>query len=88
VALEQTGQKVGKPFDVADIVALSLRLSRRIVHVLEMREALEWQFFGGSKYFRRLTIFACHRAVHGPGPTPPRIMTSALVIEFFHNVRS
>ncbi len=52
----------------------------------EMREALEWQFHGGSKYFRPLTIFACHRAVHGPGPIPPRIMTSAMVIEFFHNV--
>ena len=52
----------------------------------EMREALEWQFLGGSKYFRPLTIFACHRAVHGPGPIPPFIMTSALVVEFFHNV--
>jgi geranylgeranyl pyrophosphate synthase len=52
----------------------------------EMREALEWQFLGGSKYFRPLTIFACHRAMHGPGPIPPAIMTSALVIEFFHNV--
>ena len=52
----------------------------------EMREALEWQFIGGSKYFRPLTIFACHRAVHGPGPIPARIMTSALVIELFHNV--
>lgn len=52
----------------------------------EMREALEWQFLGGSKYFRPLTIFACHRAMHGPGPIPPRTMTSALVIEFFHNV--
>jgi geranylgeranyl pyrophosphate synthase len=52
----------------------------------EMRDALEWQFHGGSKYFRPLTIFACHRALHGPGPIPPRIMTSAMVIEFFHNV--
>lgn len=52
----------------------------------EMREALEWQFLGGSKYFRPLTIFACHRAMHGAGPIPPWIMTSALVIEFFHNV--
>lgn len=52
----------------------------------EMREALEWQFLGGSKYFRPLTIFACYRAMNGPGPIPPRIMTSALVIEFFHNV--
>ena len=52
----------------------------------EMRAALEWQFLGGSKYFRPLTIFACHRAVHGLGPIPPAIMTSALVIELFHNV--
>lgn len=52
----------------------------------EMRPALEWQFLDGSKYFRPLTIFACHRAMHGPGPIPPQIMTSALVIEFFHNM--
>jgi len=29
----------------------------------EMREALRWQFDAGSKYFRPLTIFSCHRAV-------------------------
>ena len=52
----------------------------------EMREALEWQFLGGSKYFRPLTIFACWRATRGPGPIPERIMRSAVVIEFFHNV--
>ena len=52
----------------------------------EMRPALEWQFLSGSKYFRPLTIFACYRAAHGPGPIPPHVMTSALVIEFFHNM--
>jgi geranylgeranyl pyrophosphate synthase len=51
----------------------------------EMREALEWQFLSGSKYFRPLTIFACHRSII-PGPITEPIMTSALVIEFFHNV--
>jgi geranylgeranyl pyrophosphate synthase len=51
----------------------------------EMREALEWQFLSGSKYFRPLTIFACYRSIV-PGRIPERIMTSALVIEFFHNV--
>src|SRR5258708_11237138 len=51
----------------------------------EMREALEWQFLSGSKYFRPLTIFACYRSII-PGPIPEPIMTSALVIEFFHNV--
>ena len=56
----------------------------------EMREALEWQFLGGSKYFRPLTIFACYRAsragLDNPGPIPERILQSALVIELFHNV--
>jgi geranylgeranyl pyrophosphate synthase len=52
---------------------------------LEMREALEWQFLSGSKYFRPLTIFACYRSIV-PGRIPERIMTSALVIELFHNV--
>jgi len=52
----------------------------------EMRTALEWQFLEGSKYFRPLTIFACYRAMHGPGPIPQKIMTSALVIELFHNM--
>jgi len=51
----------------------------------EMRDALQWQFLAGSKYFRPLTIFACHRSVI-PGPIPEPIMTSALVVEFFHNV--
>ena len=52
---------------------------------LEMREALEWQFLAGSKYFRPLTIFACYRSLI-PGPIPERIISSAVVIEFFHNV--
>ena len=54
----------------------------------EMREALEWQFLGGSKYFRPLTIFSCYRATAGgaAGPIPERIVQSALVIELFHNV--
>src|SRR3954469_11163034 len=51
----------------------------------ELREALEWQFLTGSKYFRPLTIFSCYRAVH-EGPIPEQIMQSALVIELFHNV--
>ena len=51
----------------------------------EMRAALEWQFLGGSKYFRPLTIFSCYRAVHR-GPIPAQVMNSAMVVEFFHNV--
>src|ERR1700735_5746942 len=51
----------------------------------ELRDALEWQFLTGSKYFRPLTIFSCYRAVE-EGPIPEQIMQSALVIELFHNV--
>jgi geranylgeranyl pyrophosphate synthase len=51
----------------------------------EMREALEWQFLSGSKYFRPLTIFTCYRSLI-PGPIPEQTITSAVVIELFHNV--
>jgi geranylgeranyl pyrophosphate synthase len=51
----------------------------------EMRDALEWQFLAGSKYFRPLTIFACFRSMM-PGPILEQIITSAVVVEFFHNV--
>jgi geranylgeranyl diphosphate synthase, type I len=51
----------------------------------EIRDALEWQFVGGSKYFRPLTLFGCYRAVHG-GPIPPLGLQSAVVVEMFHNV--
>ena len=66
------------------------QLRERIAHWVshcseELREALEWQFLTGSKYFRPLTIFSCHRAMH-QGPIPEQIMQSALVIELFHNV--
>lgn len=51
----------------------------------EMQEALSWQFLSGSKYFRPLTIFSCYRSLI-PGQIPDQIITSALVIELFHNV--
>lgn len=51
----------------------------------EIREVLEWQFQGGSKYFRPLTIWSCYRAVY-EGSTPPALIRSATVLEMFHNV--
>src|SRR5215510_846571 len=51
----------------------------------EMREALRWQFDAGSKYFRPLTIFSCHRAVSHEAISPG-LVQSALVLEMFHNV--
>lgn len=51
----------------------------------EMRDALEWHFQGGSKYFRPMTVFSCYRAIH-PGPLAPMVLRSAQAIEIFHNV--
>jgi geranylgeranyl diphosphate synthase, type I len=51
----------------------------------EMREALEWQLLGPSKYFRPLTVFCCSRAVNGPCLSMEAIR-SAFVVELFHNV--
>lgn len=51
----------------------------------ELREPLEWQFLAGSKYFRPLTVFACHRAL-GIGRIPAQVLRSTLVVEMFHNV--
>ena len=51
----------------------------------EMREALHWQFDAGSKYFRPLTIFSCHRAISRE-PISPGLIQTALVLEMFHNV--
>ena len=51
----------------------------------EMREMMDWQFLGPSKYFRPMTVFSCYRAQNA-GDIPHQIMESALVIEMFHNV--
>lgn len=51
----------------------------------EMQDALRWQFREGSKFFRPLTLFACHRATI-PGPIPRAVMVGALVVELVHNM--
>ena len=50
-----------------------------------MQEMLRWQFVEGSKYFRPLTIFACHRARFG-GEIPDALIERAVVLEMMHNV--
>jgi len=51
----------------------------------EMRPMLRLQFGGGSKYFRPLTVFACHHAV-SERPLPEPVLVAALAVELFHNV--
>jgi geranylgeranyl pyrophosphate synthase len=51
----------------------------------DVREPLRWQLLAPAKYFRPLTIFACHRAV-ASGIVPTFVMRSAVALELFHNV--
>jgi geranylgeranyl pyrophosphate synthase len=51
----------------------------------ELREPLEWTFQGIQKHFRPLTLFACHRAVHGPS-VPTQTVELAFVVELVHNM--
>jgi geranylgeranyl pyrophosphate synthase len=51
----------------------------------EVRTMLRWQLLSSSKYFRPLTIFACHRSACRTS-VPPPVMLSALALELFHNV--
>ncbi len=46
---------------------------------------LRWQFDGAAKLFRPLTVFSCHRAM-AAGPAPDWLVTTAHVVEMFHNV--
>jgi geranylgeranyl pyrophosphate synthase len=50
-----------------------------------MRGFLDWQFEAGSKYFRPLTLFSCHRAVSG-APVSRGLLHAALAVEMLHNM--
>lgn len=50
-----------------------------------VRQFLIHQFDCEAKYFRPLTIFSCHRAVTNSS-VPASLLTSAQVVEMFHNV--
>ncbi len=69
-----------------ELAALDARVQEWIASCdTEMREALEWQFLAGSKFFRPLTVFACHRAASAR-IVPPGTIEAALLIEMYHNV--
>jgi len=57
----------------------------------EMKPLLEWQFLGRSKYFRPVTLFACHAACAerplAQGETlSDEVIRAAAAIEMVHNV--
>lgn len=51
----------------------------------EIHEHLKWQLLATPKYFRPITIFACHKAVSDK-PISDLIFKSAVALEFVHNV--
>jgi geranylgeranyl pyrophosphate synthase len=51
----------------------------------EVMKAVHWQFLGRSKYFRPLTIFACHHAI-SDRPVSKQLLRTAAALEIFHNV--
>ena len=51
----------------------------------EVKALLRWQLMSPAKYFRPMTIFACHRSV-SRAEAPAPVMLSAIALELFHNV--
>jgi len=51
----------------------------------EVKPLLHWQFLGRSKYFRPVTLFACHSAMSETPIGEPQIRAAAAV-EMVHNV--
>src|SRR5262245_2831273 len=51
----------------------------------EVEQPVRWQLLSRPKYFRPLTIFACHRAV-STKPVSKQLLRAAAALEIFHNV--
>jgi geranylgeranyl diphosphate synthase type I len=51
----------------------------------EVRPLLDWQFLGRSKYFRPVTLFACHTAM-SEEPVGEATIRAAAAVEMVHNV--
>jgi len=51
----------------------------------EVQSLLDWQFLGESKFFRPVTIFACHRAM-SEEPVDDELLRSTVALEIVHNV--
>lgn len=70
----------------ADIAALQQVLRDWVEQCdSEVREMVRRQFSGRAKYYRPVTVFACHRAMTGEPPPAP-VLTSATAVEMIHNV--
>lgn len=80
----------GNITDALGLTGEMAQLQRTIAHWCaqthpEMQEAMAWQFGGGSKYFRPLTLFSCHRAM-SDAPIGRGLIHAALAVEMLHNV--
>lgn len=72
-----SGNVVSEPGFESEIRQLNLEIAGWIERADdEIRHFLQWQFEGGSKYFRPLTIWSCYRAIYR-GSIPPALIRSA-----------
>jgi geranylgeranyl pyrophosphate synthase len=86
VAVETADQVVAQLGAQREIAMVRTRIADWLRQVDdELREPLEWTFKGTQKHFRPLTLFACHRAVHGSS-VPPETVELAFVVELVHNM--
>jgi geranylgeranyl pyrophosphate synthase len=83
VPVTQVPQRIGVAEDIE-------RMKNFIEHWLEkqnpeVQAPLRWQLLSRPKYFRPLTIFACHHATSAK-PVSETLLRSAAALEIFHNV--
>jgi geranylgeranyl pyrophosphate synthase len=70
----------------SDIVRLQETLARWANECdPEVREMVQRQLGGRAKYFRPVTLFACHRSIRSEAP-PPVVLLGAAAVEITHNV--
>jgi geranylgeranyl pyrophosphate synthase len=90
VAAERGDGGSGDVISALDLTGEVHRLERAIQAWIracnsEMAEPLAWQFSGGAKYFRPVTLFSCFRATHSRDIGEEE-RSYALVVELIHNM--
>jgi geranylgeranyl pyrophosphate synthase len=76
-------QRLGLAADIEHLMSFLLRWVEECDP--EVQQTVQHQLIGRAKYYRPVTIFACHHAVSKRQP-PARLLSSAAALELIHNV--
>jgi geranylgeranyl pyrophosphate synthase len=82
-AVWELPERLGLTADIALLRATLLDWANRCDP--EVREMVQRQLGGRAKYFRPVTLFACHRSAHQE-PPPRSVLLAAAAVEITHNV--